>query len=433
MPKHTPQTIAEDLGRFGLQCPAKLLVFLQSPKGRAMVGILTNKMTQIEALTDARNTKQQLMKIRRHRLILAILLRLIEEAEFKTKELNKHIQEQIEQMINDMRSEESLERKVSSKAPTLTLVDIKLYDEIIHELQSSLTDAQAQYHDIVLELKQLDEALAAIDIRYQECEEFLAGIFPQVASFASHQFAHLIHLTESDATSYATVTSRLLNEGKNVEAQAHQNTTQTLQLKIEMLKQMHLAIDQQYTLYNRDGRRVDTFDQADLYVPRHLQLRQEDGKFYVYDSNKPFELLDNKEKEAALIPSIQNSKIVMMDVRMQLQIRRTNERAPHQERIVDLTQQQRALEQNVQALQHVLTKAKSTRDTMQPSLKQTPRPSPSTKKHASTQAHIASSKQTPQLQPPTPQNPERRMTFEEAKAARKKMSPSPFQITPNRS
>jgi hypothetical protein len=370
MARSAQKTTSTDLGRFGLNHSLDVELYMKSPKGKAISSVIMKEISNLEAIEHRVRTQEQHVQLRRHRLIISLLLSFIEE-DAHAKQRNIHAQEDIDRLLQQMHEkehEDEDEQKKIHDTDELMEAALEIYDAAIKsiepELQNKLTNIQEADEALAL----LVQALPTIEARYDGYDALLSEIdFDQAPHFKVQ-----IKDIESQMSSYALITSKLLNEGKETEAYQQQETTYALRMKADMLNRLHNAHIQERHLFNRQAERVHSLGEADFFVPKDKTLTLDKGQYHLHPKEKEWSALTQKERQEAQL-TYQNTSKDIMSIKMQLQLQRTQAVSLNQQKQTALIERREGLKQELQVLNQLLTKAQDTRLTLQQTPRSTPR------------------------------------------------------------
>lgn len=368
----TAQTFTSaDLGRYGLNHSLDVELYMQSPAGKAISTLLMKEIAMLESIEQAAHTNEHLAQIKRHRLIISLFLGLIEE-KAHAKQQHKHAQQEISRMLQQERDkeQEDEEEELLNKnreyaeliAEAMTICDAAL-ESIEPELKHTHTDILHAEE----ELLSLGQTHQEIQSRYENYHDVLN----EIDYNSEPHFKAQVKEIETQMSSYALITSKLLNEGKEIEAAQQQEKTYALRMKAEMLNRLHNARTQDRQLFNRQAERVHSLGEADFFIPKDKQLKLEAGQYHLYPRAKEWSALSQKERHDAQRAFRETSKDIM-SMKMQLQLRRSQELSLNQQKQTALTVRRENLKQEQQVLNNLLTKVQDTRLTLQQMLRPTP-------------------------------------------------------------
>ena len=366
----TAQAITSiDLRRFGLNHSLDVELYMQSPEGKAVSNVIMKEIVALESIEHMVRSQEQHAQLRRHQLIISLLLSFIEE-DAHAKQHNRHAQQDIDRILQQehkKQQEDEEDQKKNLDTDELMEAALEICDAAIKSIEPERQNKLTAIQKVEEELASLTQALPTIEDRYDGYDAFLSEIdFDQVPHFKDQ-----IEDIESQMSSYALITSKLLKEGKETEANQQQESTYALRMKAEMLNRLHNAHIQDRHLFNRQAERVHSLREADFLVPNDKTLTLYKGKYHLHPREKEWSALPQKERHEAQLAYRDTSKDIM-SIKMQLQLQRTQALSLNQHKQTTLTERREGLQQELQVLNKLLTKAQDTRLTLQ----QTPRPTP---------------------------------------------------------
>ncbi len=359
-----------DFGRFGLNPSLDVEQYMQSPEGKALTNVIMKEIADLESIELMVHSQEQHAQLRRHRLIISLLLGFIEE-DAHAKRRNIDAQQDIDRMLQQehkKEQEDEEEQNNNRDAEELMEAALEIYDAAIKSIEPQLQNKLTDIQKVEEELASLAQASPTIEARYDGYDALLNEIdFNQ----APHFKAQAKDIEAQVSSSYALITAKLLNEGKETEANQQQESTYALRMKAEMLNRLHNAHIQEQHLFNRQAERVHSLEEADFFVPKDKTLTLDKGQYHLHPRATEWNALTQKERHEAQLAYRDTSKDIM-SIKMQLQMQRTQALSLNQNQQTTLLERREALKQEVQILNKLLTKAQDTRLTLQ----QTPRLTP---------------------------------------------------------
>lgn len=358
-----------DLGRFGLNQSLDVDFYMRSPEGKAITSAIMKEVAELESIEDQAISKQQLAQLRRHKLLISLLIGFIEE-KAHAKKRHAHTEEEMNwilQQEHQKKMEEEDAQKNNQESAELIAEAISICEAAIASIDPNINIKLADIQSIEEELALLFDAQPRIEARYEEYTHCLNEIdFTHVAALHSQ-----MKETEVKMSSYALITSKLLTEGKETEANEQQEKTYALSMKAEMLDRLYKAHSQERHLFNRHAEPVRSLDEADFFIPKDKTLTFSAGKYHLHSHNKEWSALSQKERHEAQLTYREASRDIM-SMKMQLQLQRTQELSVNQQKQNTLTAKRETLNQELQVLSKLLTKAQDTRLTFQQMLRPAP-------------------------------------------------------------
>ncbi len=368
------------LGRFGLRNAHEVMLFLKTPIGKAISAMMKEQILDLEAIGTLERLKQQKIRLQR-RLIISLLLEMIYEKKAHAKQLNLEIQEDIDERL---RSQKDEPKPIENPSSILINAQLSLYNEAheaaIEALDSSLAKRLTDCEALINDLSQLPEEESEIDSRYAGIDDYLSDTTFEHADLNADHLQISINKVELDISSYAKILSALLEEGNQTEAHKTLQLTHSLHLKSEMLMRMKRAHQEERHFFNRHAMRVSSLSEADFMIPKDKTLALEGDKYYLYPRSKELSTLTPAQKNDAQL-AYQHSIRDIMGMKMQVQLKRTQELALHQDKKATLSLKLDSLKQEINLVTTLLAQIQAARLTLQKKIQQdntlSPNPSPS--------------------------------------------------------
>lgn len=349
-----------DLTRFGLQHTQDVDFFLKSPEGKAITSLINQEITKIDALEAAEHTHQQNRQLRRHRLILGLLMLLIEEKHAHAKKHDKEIQQELNHLLR-LKQQKEKEDIESLRLYEEVIVVIK---ENIHRLETTLSQEQETLSSLLATSEQTDT-------KYDTLLSTLDDIhFDDPSSFNEQSLA-----LKPKIDSYTKITSKLINEGKTQEAETFQERIYALRMKADLLKQLELAHKENRTLYNKRAEPVPSLKDAAFYVSKDLALTLNKGQYYLHPRTQLWANMTQQAKETAQLTYRQSTNDIM-SIKLQLQQQRIEYQNRNQTQQTITQTKCQTLQQELKTHQIILQKAQDTRTLALQPIPQIPRPLP---------------------------------------------------------
>lgn len=363
------QTITfADLSRFGLNQSRDVELYAKSPEGKATLSLIQKEIAALESIQDKARAQEKLIKLKRHRLIISLLLGFIEE-KAHAKEHQKQTQQEMNRILDEaLKKEKEEEEEEAIRESSERLEELlEIYNVAIESIEPELENKQADILETDKQLASLEEIFSTIEARYDMYNNILFDVDFKEAP----QFNAQVKDIETQLSSYAQITSKLLNEGKDVEANQQQEQTIALRLKAEMLNQLQDAQTQEKHLFNRKAEAVKSLGEADFFIPKDKTLTLAAGQYYLHPRTKNWATLSQKELHDAQQAYRESTKNIM-SMKMQLQLQRTQELSHNQQKQAALITKRELFKQEAQVLNKLLTKAQDTRLTLEQMLRPTP-------------------------------------------------------------
>lgn len=369
MARSTRAAKPEDFDRYGLKYSLDVELYMKTPEGQAVASIIQQEEAAIESIQHASRSQEKQAQLRRHRFLIALLLSFIEE-KAHAKQKDSYVQEEIERILQQLyrkKQEESEELQQYDTHGDVIETALQIYDDAIKSIDADLQNKKIEIQDVEKDLVLLEQALPVIEARYDRFDAELNDVdFDQVPHMKTH-----IKDIQSKMTSYALITSRLLHEGKETEADEQQEKTYALSMKAEMLNRLHQAHIQERHLFNRQAERVYSLREADFFVPHNRILTLDKGQYYLHSHEKDWSVLSQTERHEAK-QAYRDTFRDLMSIKMQLQLQRAQAIAHNQHQHTALVERREGLKQDMHVLGTLLTKVQDMRQTLQ----QIPRPTP---------------------------------------------------------
>lgn len=370
MTKPAKKITLKDLSRFGLQHSTDVKLYLASPEGKAIIGMIENEISDLRATEAAVRTEQQRAQLRRHHMIIFLLIGMIEEKSAHAKKLHLHAQQEIDRMFDDERK-----RRDEADEQILERVLIESHIDTINETISTLIP---RITNSSTELQNTEDALALLLTEVHELEARFVTYFSSLDEVHysdekddDAQVKTLISTIETQIDSYTKITAALLHEGKETDALQNQDRTYALRMKAEKLNQLHNARVEERHLYNHLAQRVHSLDEAVFFLPKDKTLTLEKGQFYLHSRSKEWTGLAPKERHEAQMAFRDTSRDIM-SIKMQLQHQRAQALQHNQHQQTIKLERRDTLRQELQVLNTLLVKARDTHSNLQQRLQQTP-------------------------------------------------------------
>lgn len=312
--------------------------------------------------------------MKRHRIIIQFLSKLIEK-EIAEEKINQAIQKEIDEKRHRKERE-------NSKSVVQQETDEIIYIETLSILESTITEATSESIKLEQELIELNAQLDELEKRYHKYRISLDEI--ELTDLSAPLFQQQVTKIESQMSSYAQITM-LLEQGKEKEAYEQQEINYTLNLKLEMLRQMKTMQQQERYFVNQIGERVSLAKDAAFFVPNNKQLTFDKGEYYLHPHAKPFDTMSPAERLEARAMYTQTMRD-MMSIKMMLQTNRTQEISLLEQKKNSISARSEALKHELVSLTELKNKALEMRQAhQQQALHQhqatpTPRPLPALKK-----------------------------------------------------
>lgn len=358
-----------DLGRFGLNQSLDVEFYMRSPEGKAVTSAIMKEIVGLESLEDQAISKQQQAQLRRHKLLISLLIGFIEENAY-AKNRHAHSQEEMNWILQQEHQKKQAEedaQKNNQESAELIAEVMTICEAAIASIEPNINIKLADIQSIEEELALLIDAQPRIEARYNEYNDCLNEIdLTNVAAFHSQ-----MKETEVQMSSYALITSKLLTEGKETEANEQQEKTYALRIKAEMINRLYKAHTQERHLFNRHAEPVRSLGEADFFIPKDKTLTLSAGKYHIHSHKKEWSALSQKERHEAQLTFQETSRDIM-SMKMQLQLQRAQELSVNQQQKTALTAKRETLNQELQVLDKLLTKAQDTRLIFQQMLRPAP-------------------------------------------------------------
>ncbi len=276
------------ISEFGIHNAGELAVFLKSPLGKAIETLIAEQIMQAETEQRTMDVQQKKAHTRRLLFLLLVILEIDQEKDAAAKKLVEGLKNNLEQLLKL----EAKKYDKSSKEDGLRQEYFVVYSEIMDMIESELKSTSVAASDIESHIDELQESILNAHERYQYLDESLNFDFN--FDFLDDNIRDIEAEVQSSYAKIIPTLSQSESSSKNVVTEPF-----VLNLKIEMLRQIKNARQKDHLLFDQYGKETTSFRDADFYVPKHLKLTYEEGKYYLHDANKAFKNLSPLSKEEA--------------------------------------------------------------------------------------------------------------------------------------
>lgn len=347
------------LGRFGLKNAQEVLQFLKSHAGQSLVTMINNELLEQEEINHSVRTEQQEQRLHRRHFLL-LLLGLLYEHDAEAKQHNLATQE-------EMDAKRHRQEKVDQSKDESTL-----FEETTQALEAALANTIKEAEQLENEIASLHKEKLEIESRYQIYSRWLHD---ETRELDPNHIDNAIANVGLERSSYVSILSSLLHEGKETEAKETFAVANALQLKMQQLESMKQAQQQEKHFLNRHAEPVKKFGQADFILPKDKTLSREGNQYYLHPIKSNFNTFSPQQKHEAQT-AYQRSRYDLMSVRMQLQLNRAEEIALHQNKRNTLSARSENIQQNIHLLTKQLAKIRQVELVQSNANTPTPRPTP---------------------------------------------------------
>lgn len=342
------------IGQFGLKDAASVIAFLKTSVGKSVLGIIENQLAE-QALLEENVRDAQLASARKHlHRLLFLLLGLLYEEEAQAAQLKNTTQTEIDKKYQQMKTPAKSE-VIDSLHETLLH-----YDQSILALEVALDLKYKESEMLKMELIQLAEAHADIQLRYSIYDQVL-GNPEKMAQFSDPNIVTgLQDEIKQQIDSYAQIIAALELEERFDEAREKMHYSTALGLKSSLLEQLAAVHQQRVSLFNRQGQTVDNFDQAEFIVPKGKMLVLDAGNYYLFPQLHEFSQLSVEQKARAREEFV-SAKDNITNIKLKLDLKRTVELKFHRDQKDRVTARSTQLQDHIYFLTTQLEKVQSAR------------------------------------------------------------------------
>ncbi|MGQ3888978.1 hypothetical protein ACQUW5_08100 [Legionella sp. CNM-1927-20] len=302
------EEILKQLPQKGFQYANDVIGFLNTTEtGKAVrVKIVEEFIKMIE---EEEHIRKEVMEdeARHHQMLAYLLLKLADKEDEKNyKQICEYAQEQIEKILQrDKDRQKFLNAQNSSELDeTLTYTN-----NLIKETEDELKDKTDELTIVDKELSKIDEYGKSINSRYRAFETGLSNLEKENYKFdpanpaskdaARGKIARRIEGLQAEVEKQRLEIETCLINGDDKKAMDKKPAYIALYVQVGELQDMLDVYDGEATLYDKEGNKVDSFDDATYYILRPDQkFIKENNTLLLVDKKTDFNNENWKEKAA---------------------------------------------------------------------------------------------------------------------------------------
>lgn len=420
------QLSLEYLGRYGIKSSLDVILFLNSPAGHEILGLIEKKIDEILLKEELNYTA--LLEANASRELAALLLGLL----YQDKEERRMHHAMIEE---DMRLVSKKKTQPNTVELELALQRKKaLYAESIHALDRALENNHKERKTIETELEEIEKQETSLKKRYQFIEGSLAVLDNLDLLFSSNSPRHTLDSLQeqikqlnaqintpdpekeikslqiqldslkqqqdflqrnidlspqlllkkqieelrehSEKKSFEI--SKLFEKNQPEKATSFLHELHALHFQISGIKDILSVMKGQKILYGNEGQEVHSFAQARFVVPKTESLVFKEGKFYLLrpeQSPHQFDSFSQEDKTRAHQNYVYNQSNIL-NLKLLIVNHREIEQVKLSERKSNLVERKDYLEKSSSQIQEKIEQLNSSTRTINDSLSSLPKPTP---------------------------------------------------------
>lgn len=353
------------ISRFGIKTPRDIIVFLNSPAGKATKAIISEKLAHIAHLHDHFQGEQLLNKLKKKRKLVFLLLGLVYKRKARAHQINDAVARDIEKRAKEFNKAKALNQTNTIPVSFDGTAYIQLGNALAYafaskSIEDTLNQKLKAAKALEKELAEIDEKIEQHLIKYTLYSQFIDAVYQDMEQYPDFSMMpiEMMHQNMTQIMEKIDMNSSkiidLLNMGQDLEARELLMMSHALNLQLELYKDMLSVTKGTKHLYTITGEPTTSFANAHFILSRQKKIVCEHGRYFLLPIDKDILQLSVEEKNEGE-QAYFHHKPDIMGVRQLVEHNQRLEETEHNETKSQLLTRSEAMQQDILLLVKQLT------------------------------------------------------------------------------